>query len=507
MIGGGFRGNFPRKPGSKDKGSTLGPTQGPPAHNLKGFVENGPRVSPPSLSPSNASPKVHGRGVVEAGPPAHNLKGFVENGPRVTPPSLSPSNASSKVHGKGFLETGPKVQPVKKEGDQQGVGQAPVNWTKKPDVKRTIDVIWNGVIHGVSGYAKANREIIKRLAPCLNLRFSPSMLFNASLADDEAKELWRIHKREKILFDVPMVSFTLPRVEKKSAHRVIYTMMETETVHPNMVQVMNENYEECWTPTYWNAKTFRRGGLTLPIKVMPLGIDPSIYVPDLPGRMPEATLLTTRDMGKTAAPLGFVFVYVCQPTFRKGVDFLVSCFEAAFRDNPKVHLLLGTTAYSLESAKYLPNNKLKSNIWGLSGRLTEKGLASMYRACHAYVCTSRGEGANLPLMEAGASGLPIIAPYSSVHPEIMPPGYGYFFETDGYNAIAESKKVSRWFEGMLFSDYGSTARRSLIQQMNAVVKNYEEARTVGIRYSTYIRSKYTWHATARLIHDRVRELL
>lgn len=482
MLGGGFSGNFPRKGGSKGRDSRLGRVRkgGTVSHKLKSFVENGPKVKSRPVSPQK--PKE---------PPS-------------TKAVFKPSKAKVRFD---FREAGPKVQKTIKPGHQQGVGIEPPNWTEKEGPENNIDLIWNGIIHGVSGYAKANREIIKKLATNLNIRFAPNMTFLDSAADEETKEMWKAHKKEKIFHEfLPMVSFTPPHVERQAAHRIIYTMMETETVHPGMIQVMNENYKECWTPTYWNAKTFRRAGLTLPIKIIPLGIDPAIYRPDIPGKMPVATLLTTQDAGKTGIPSGFIFVYVFQPSFRKGVEFLISSFEAAFKGNPNVGLLLGTTAYSTGNTGYLPNPKLKSRIWGLAGRLSEYGLAAMYRACNVYVCTSKGEGWNLPLSEAAACGLPVIAPKTSAHTEIIPNEYGYLFDADGYNAVPDAKTVSPWFEGMLFADYGATAKKVLIHHMQTVVKNYEAAKAIGMRYSVYTRSKYTWNSTARLIHDRIKLL-
>lgn len=496
MLGGGFSGNFPRKAGFKGPGARVGRVHkgSTVSHKPISSIVRGPKVKAPSLSPPKTPTKA----------PVKVQAKIQAKAPEKRSPE-APKRAPVRIRF-DFREAGPKVQKTIKPGHQQGVGIAPPNWTEKEQPESNIDLIWNGVIHGVSGYAKANREVIKRLDSTLKIRFSPEMLFVDSSADEVTKEMWRNHKKERILHEVPAISFSPPKVEKPAAHRIIYTMMETETVHPNMIQVMNGNYKECWTPTNWNAQTFRRAGLTLPIKIIPLGVDPEIYTPGLQGKIPESTLLTTKDAGKVGIPSGFIFVYVFQPSFRKGVEFLISSFEAAFNRNPDVTLLLGTTAYSFGKAHYLPNPKLKSRIWGLSGKLTEYGLAAMYRACHAYVCTSKGEGWNLPLCEAAACGLPIIAPRTSAHTEIMPPEYGYFFDADGYNAVRDSKAVSPWFDGMLFADYGATSSKTLIHQMQTVVKNYEAARTLGMSYSVYMRSKYTWSSTARLIHDRIKSL-
>lgn len=458
MIGGGgFGSQIPRKPGGKKPESSPGIVQGPvnPHDKAKGFIQNGPRVEQASVASHTAN--------------------FTDNGPRV----------------------------IKQPTQEQGVDVSepiPVR-NEKP-----IEVVWTGIIHGVSGYSKANREIVKRLDSHIRVRFGPQMQFSSPDSDEEAREMWTSHKWDEISPRAPRVTFLPPQIEPKAPHRIIYTMMETEIVHQDMIKLMNENYEECWTPTHWNAQTFRQSGLRLPINVMPLGIDPAIFAPNLPAKMPIATLMTTPEVGKTEVPSGFIFVYVFQPSFRKGIEFLIRAFEEAFFADREVGLLLGTTAYALSESGILPNRNIKARIWALQGKYTERDLAGMYRACKAYVCTSRGEGYNLPLQEAAACGLPVIVPRTSVHPEMVPSGYGLFFDQDEYKIFPEARKTSPWFEGIPFPEYGANAHRMLVEILRTVKKEYAAAQLVARRYSGYVRSKYTWGTAARLIGERLKSI-
>lgn len=456
MIGGSFGANLPRK-GAKKGESTLGPIQGGAnAHDqAKKFVEHGPRI--------------------EQGTQPHGSN-FHDNGPRVLPTGASEQD---------YTNSSGRPQPV---------------------VLKKTEAFWTGVIHGVSGYAKANREVIKRLDSVATIRFGPEMMFSPPDADQEASQMWASHKWDDIPLTSPRVTFLPPQKEPKAPYRIIYTMMETEIVHPDMIRRMNENYEECWTPTKWNGQTFRQSGLRLPINVMPLGVDPAIYAPSLPAKMPKATLMTTSGAGKSEIPAGFIFCYVFQPSFRKGLDFLLSAFEEAFYADREVGLLLGTTAYSLAGGGMLPNRDMKARVWALQGKYEERDLAGMYRACKVYVCTSRGEGWNLPLTEAAACGLPVIAPRTSVHPELVPSGCGLFFDQDEYKVFPEAKKISPWFDGIPFPEYGPNAKRTLVEILRTVKKEYAVAQVMGKRYSGYVRSKYTWGTSARLIGDRLKAL-
>lgn len=372
------------------------------------------------------------------------------------------------------------------------------------DVRPTRpEVAWTGILHGVSGYAKANREILKRLALSFEVALTPDSPWKEKEADAFAKVLYAERTNTPVSPNAPHVTFLPPFGETKGPHRIIFTMMETERIHPNMIEIMNANYHECWTPTRWNAETFTASGLKIPVHVVPLGVDTSIYSPSAPERLPEATLLTGPEAGKHEVPSGFLFVYVFQPSFRKGVDVLAQAFEEAFRGDPEAGLILGITTSPIETLGFLPKKEYKSRIWAVTGRQTERQLASIYRACKVYVCTSRGEGVNLPVLEAAACGLPVIVPRTTTHPEIVPYGHGFFFEADSRRKFREAGAISKWFEDVEFADYGKTSRRKLVEILRSLKSNYAEAEEVAKNFSTYVRSRYTWEASAKIITDRI----
>lgn len=471
MIGGGFSGGFPRKSGKGKKNEPEGIVQGP--------TVPAPPISPAksAADPSSGSPTVFVKpGVVGKGGVDHVEQHYRGSGPRVLP--------------------GPK-------GPQYGQYASAPNAV--PEIKEN-EAVWNGVIHGYSGYAKANREILKRLSPFIKVGIAPDMLWNSAEKDPAIQEMWNHHSSVVVSPRAPRISFIPPCPQPSARVRVTYTMMETEVVHPDMIQVMNENFDECWTPTRWNANTFRRSGLTLPIYTMPLGIDPSIYNPGNDVQMPQGTLMTTNNAGRVETPKGFLFVYVFQPSFRKGLEVLLHAFQEAFFSDQTVGLVLGTTSYSLEATKVLPNRDYPIRVWAVSGGFSEKDLAAMYRACQVYVSTSRGEGWNLPMMEAAACGLPVIVPRTSVHPELVPDGCGLFFESEGVRVFPGAKHVSAWFDGMEFPDYGPNSHKQLVEALRRAKNEYASLVTMGRRYMNVVRSRYTWGIAAKNIADRIKIL-
>jgi glycosyltransferase involved in cell wall biosynthesis len=368
-----------------------------------------------------------------------------------------------------------------------------------------VEAEWTGIFHGWSGYAKAHREVLKRAAVFSRLRISDDSHWDPKEPSPEIQALYRFHRSMTVTERAPRITFLPPERRKEKGYRIIYTMMETEKIHRDMIALMNEQFDECWVPTHWNHDTFGRSGLKIQTYVMPLGVDPGIYSPSVQPALPKAMLMTGPAAGKYEQPSGFLFISVFQPTFRKGYDVLIKTFEETFKNDPDVGLILGSTAYSLPHDEF-PWKSMRSRIWALNSTYTEKQLAMIYKACKAYVSTSRGEGWNMPLGEAAAVGIPVIVPRTSVHPELVPEGAGYFFDKDQDRVFAEGRFLSPYFDGIAFPDYGPKSQKQLGEILRHVRKNYREAQEKAQKLRAHMVSKYTWTITARKVAERIRAI-
>lgn len=369
-----------------------------------------------------------------------------------------------------------------------------------------VEAEWTGIFHGWSGYAKAGRELIRRAAVFSKIRISDQSAWDPKEPDHDIQVLYKFHRSFQVSARAPRITFMPPRVADEAGYRVIYTMMETANrVHPDMVRLMNERYDECWTPTHWNSRTFVDSGLQIPVFVMPLGVDPGIYSSNVQPAMRPCIRLTGKAAGKLEEPKGFLYISVFQPSFRKGYDVLIRSFEEAFARDPDVGLVLGTTSYKLPDE--FPWRDMKSRIWAMHGIYSEKELASAYKACQCYVTTSRGEGWALGVTEAAAMGLPLIVPRTSVFPELVPPDCGYFFDKDSEHSFPGSEKVSPWFgDGMVFPDYGKRSQKQFIALMKHVRENYPEAQERAAKMRAHVNWKYTWGIAARKVAERIRAI-
>lgn len=378
-----------------------------------------------------------------------------------------------------------------------------------PALHPAHEVLWNGVFYGYSGYAKANREIMLRLAN--SFRVSITHAIDLPPPDVYSKIRVDLHTRVPVSNRAPLVRFFGPWSErdrhKERSIRILYTMMETECIHPTMVGLTNDNYDEVWVPTAWNAETFKKSGLTLPTRIMPLGVDPFIFNPTGPAWLPRCRLVTTNHATAEEVPEAeFTFIYVFLPSFRKAAGFLMDAFHDAFAGDPHTGLILCISHHrgSDEEIETLRPER-GGPVWVLHGEYTEHDLAAFYRACNAYVCTSKGEGWNLPMCEAAACGLPVIAPRSSCHSDVAGAD-ALLFDHEGWESIVGADKISPWYDNMAFPIYGKRSHEHLVEHLRATRRGTPEVRARAARFQNRLRTETTWDHAARKVAERLVEV-
>jgi glycosyltransferase involved in cell wall biosynthesis len=374
------------------------------------------------------------------------------------------------------------------------------------------EVFWTGLFYECCGYGKMNRELVFRVANTLKVQVVEHKRppFRESYDDTRLNYLSKI----RVSGDAPMVRGLTPSPETHNGYRVCMSMIETERAHPLMVNTFNNEYQEIWTPTHWNKQMFEESGVKIPIKVINLGVNQFIYRPRKPlKRYPTAELLSTKDAGKLESPQGFRFFWLGQPVFRKNIQMLVECFDKAFAGNQDVCLILCTTTAPKDPPAYLDSiakivkSSHRSRIYALSNRaFTDEELANIYSSSHAYVCTSLGEGWNLPLCEAAACGIPVVAPKNTSHLDYLDNSNSYLFDPDGTVSVDTAGLISPYYTGQKFHCFSEKSEEQLIWLMKEIYHNYEGAKEKAKRLCRMVRKYYTWDHAADQVIQRLLEL-
>ena len=115
---------------------------------------------------------------------------------------------------------------------------------------------------------------------------------------------------------------------------------------------------------------------------------------------------------------GFVFVSVGAMTGSKGIDLLMRAFAAVASQRSDVTLFLKgadglyQSVHMLDEAirKLSPRDQqlIADRLVYNGEALSMKQMAALYRSGDAYVSPYRGEGFNMPVLEAAACGVPLI---------------------------------------------------------------------------------------------------
>lgn len=113
----------------------------------------------------------------------------------------------------------------------------------------------------------------------------------------------------------------------------------------------------------------------------------------------------------------FICFTIRRITFKNGIDILLQAAEQS--KNRDVLFLLGGSGPDFEAVKDHVSDKKLNNV-KLLGFISDEDLPKYYAASDAFILPSRqGEGFPMVVLEAFASGLPVIATKSGGHAEII----------------------------------------------------------------------------------------
>ncbi|TQV83651.1 glycosyltransferase [Denitrobaculum tricleocarpae] len=145
--------------------------------------------------------------------------------------------------------------------------------------------------------------------------------------------------------------------------------------------------------------------------------------------------------GRTS-PTGTPFVFISVGRFDriKGFDVLLEAFAAGFKGRP-VNLRIGGGG-QLES-------ELHALCEGLGigkqveflGQLSRERVSEELRRADAYVLASRHETFGIPVVEAHASGLPVVATTCGVHEKLIDDSNGIWVEPSNVSALTEGMEL------------------------------------------------------------------
>jgi glycosyltransferase involved in cell wall biosynthesis len=362
-------------------------------------------------------------------------------------------------------------------------------WERKLVNRYETAVFWHSQVGSPSGYAVSAREIVLQL-DTLDVDVRLAYLYGTDWMDTRRDDhrIAAMRRRPKDL-SLPQVVYGSGDLFCKNGgrYRIGYTMLEVDGIPADWILLANA-LDEVWVPSTFNRETFLNSGLQVPIHVMPLGVNPDYFNPKIRAFRPSQR---------------YTFLSVFEWGERKAGELLLHAYFQAFSGNDDVLLLLkiintdpGVNVQRQIAALGLPAVGPPVAIL-YNQELPSHQMGSLYRSTDCFVLPTRGEGFGMPILEAMACGLPVIATGWSAHTDFVTPEVAYPLRVAG---LIPAKAKCPYYEGFRWAQPDPD---HLVHLMRHVYENREEAAAKGARASGYALTNWTWRHAAQKIKARL----
>lgn len=308
-----------------------------------------------------------------------------------------------------------------------------------------------------------------------------SVAFDRTPKANISKELRKLKNKPFMLADVG-IAYGFPTMFDSTTinkFKVGYTMFETDKLpsgkewagkYGDAAKVINEVLDLLIVPCEHNKELFAKEGVTIPIEVVPCGINPDLF--PYYERKPKKT---------------FTFFMWGTLTLRKNPGLVISAFANLFKDNPDVKLVLKTQSGTLGHVDYVD----MGDITVIDALWTPDRLYEELKRVDCMVFPSRGEGFGIPPLEAMATGLPTIIADNTGMSDYANPAYNIAIPTDRLSPAQRYPTkwgdVGNWYE---------PSYTELKAAMKHVYENQAEAFEMGKAASQWVRDNWTYKNTA-----------
>lgn len=321
-------------------------------------------------------------------------------------------------------------------------------------------IIVRAPLLSISGYGQHSRQVFEAALKIPDAEISTQIvqwgntpwLIDASAENGIVENIMKRSTDVQNGFDISL-QVQLPdewSTELAKINIGVTAAVETDICNPTWVEKCNKMSAIIVPSSFTKSVLEKTGIITTPIYVIPEWFITEIEKSSDPLELPLKT--------------DFNFLIVSQTTSadpsldRKNISNTIKWICETFRDDKRVGIILKTNNGRGTTLDYAMTKQIvqgivsqirkESNVpvYLIHGNMTNLEIASLYRnpKIKALVSLTRGEGFGLPLLEAAASGLPVIATDWSAHTEFLNLGKWIKIEHDK-TEIPEARVDNRIF--------------------------------------------------------------
>lgn len=365
-------------------------------------------------------------------------------------------------------------------------------WEKKLMAQMETSVFWHSQVGTPSGYAVSAREMILQL-DALHVDVHLAYLYGTDWMDTQRDDhrIAAMRQRPKDL-NLPQVVYSSGDLFCKNSgkYRIGYTMLEVSGIPEDWVLQANA-MDEIWVPSTFNLETFVNSGVRKPVYVMPLGVNPDYFNPKVRAYRPSPR---------------YTFLSIFEWGERKAAEVLLRAYSRAFSRNDDVLLLLKVMNNDpgVDVHKQITDLNLPADgppvVMLYNQDLPVHQMGSLYRSADCFVLPTRGEGWGMPVIEAMACGLPVIATDWSAHTDFMDETVAYPLNVA---ELIPARAKCPYYEGFVWAQPDED---HLIHLMRHVYQERSEASAKGALASQRVIGNWDWRHAAQKIKDRLLEI-
>lgn len=266
-----------------------------------------------------------------------------------------------------------------------------------------------------------------------------------------------------------------------------FPIFELDEFHPISELPQLKNQDKILVCSQWAKEIVERQIKGVPVSVVPLGVDRSIF--------PQKEVFYN---GPT------IFLNIGKWEVRKSHDFLIEVWKEFTKEAKDVELWMVPQTHLI--------NEQQEKEWvdlytdptiKLFPRLpAQKDIGGLMAKADCYVGISRAEGFNLPMLEAMSVGLPIVTTDYSAHTE---------FCNEGNANLVEITELETAYDGHFFKSgigqWASLDVSQFEQTLHYFRKVHKEKQEKGVlplnEAGIETAKKFSWSNTAKRIEEEI----
>ena len=372
-------------------------------------------------------------------------------------------------------------------------------WRAQLQNKYKQSLGWQSILNFPTGYAMSSQAIVKALDDA-KVRVEYKYVYGANSPFPVPEKEDMQHNRLNVICKRPFpkkpaISVVYAQgdvfARNQGKYKIGFTMLEVDGFPAEWIRQANK-MDEIWVPSEFNKQTMLASGLKRPIYTIPLGVDCHYFNPQiksLKNHNKDYVFFTNIEWGERKNPQ--MQLQRFNQTFKASDDV---CLIAKLNNrDPGINL-------QHEINKLGLNNK-GGRIYFIINRVFDfYQLPLLYRSIDCYITAGRGEGWDMPLMEAMACGLPTIATNWGAHQEFATDKNSYLLNIKG--TIAAEAKCP-YYAGFNWADPDAEHFSELLLD---IYHNQQQAQIKGGVAAADMQQRWSWANTADKILSRIKQI-